>query len=195
MPFFFYMDYQFFFPTIFCFDWAPDLVEKLLPLCNKYTAESTTNLLGHKNFPSTLYDELSNSVNEEPLVIETLETIHQRYVKPMMEFRNLKYDRNDFSKPFGFFSSMEMGAMLRKHSHRDCKFSGILYLECGEDVPSLVFHDPRPFTKFTEGNFQTDDVIAVKAETNKFVLWDHWLEHEVLEKENNQSRKAFSFNI
>jgi len=134
-------------------------------------------------------------VNDEPLVIETLNYIHEKYIRKLVEDRGIFYTREKFGNPFGFFSDMKKGAQLKKHTHQDCKFSGILYLESGPDVPELMFHDPRPAPKFEVADFKTPSVIPVKPETGLLIIWDHWLEHEVPEKINDQPRKAFSFNI
>lgn len=183
------------FPTCILIDNVEEISKKMLPLCNKYTQKTQTNLLGQANFPSTLYDELSIDVNKEPLVIETLEYIHSRYIKKILYDRGVFYDRNKFGDPYGFFSDMKKGAQLRKHSHQDCQFSGIIYLEVGDNVPELIFHDPRPYPKFQTSDFKTNDAIPIKPENNLILIWDHWLDHEVREKTSDQPRKAFSFNI
>lgn len=189
------MLFQSFFPTVILFDKVPEISNKLLDLCNYYTSQTNTNLLGHSNFPSTLYDELALEVNKESLVIETLEYIHSKYIKTILTDRGVFYDRNKFNNSYGFFSDMKKGAQLKKHFHQDCQFSGIIYLEVGENVPELIFHDPRPYHKFQTLDFRTNNVISIKPENHLLLIWDHWLEHEVPEKINDQSRKAFSFNI
>ncbi len=189
------MFFQSFFPTVVLFDKVPEISNKLLDLCNSYIDKTNTNLLGQANFPSTLYDQLSVEVNKESLVIETLEYIHSNYIKKILMDRGVFYDRSKFGNPYGFFSDMKKGAQLRKHSHQDCQFSGIIYLEVGDEVPELIFHDPRPYPKFQTSDFKTNDVIPVKPENHLLLIWDHWLDHEVREKTNDQPRKAFSFNI
>jgi len=165
----------------------------LLSLCNKYTAETTTNLLHIENFPSTLANqELQNNVNNEIVVKMVFNFLFEK-VKEISYANGVTLTQEDI-RPYGFFSSMNKGAYLRQHSHKDCKFSGIIYLEVGDDVPGLLFHDPRPLAKFTNSQ-EHQSLYQVKAENNLLLIWDNWLDHEVLPKSNAQPRKSFTFNL
>ena len=56
------------FPTLVLFDENIELADKLLPLCDQYILESTTNCLHTQNFPSTLYDKNQElKVNSQPV--------------------------------------------------------------------------------------------------------------------------------
>jgi hypothetical protein len=189
------MYYKSFFPTKILFGEENELCEKLLPLCDFYLEKTKTNLLGQNNFPSTLYDTLSEEVNNDLVVKETIEYICEKYIKKIIIDRGLNYKKENFQQPFGFFSSMGNGAQLRKHSHQDCQFSGIIYLEVGEDVPELIFYDPRPHPKFQTLDFYVRHYEVIKPKNGLIMIWDHWLEHEVDIKKNNEPRKCFSFNI
>jgi Putative 2OG-Fe(II) oxygenase len=175
------------------------LAESLLPLCNKYTAESNTNCLHIENFPSTLYSkEQEKQVMEEPLVQEALEYIKGACLRPFLEYRNIGLPGP--LRPYGFFSSMEKHAYLRKHAHLDCFISGIIYLEVGEDVPPIVFYDSRPYSKYINYNgrpyTQKNEILhVVKPEPGMILMWDAWLEHEVYQKTNDNPRKSFVFNL
>lgn len=190
------MNFEPLFPTILLKDYInDDLKNNLLELCNKYTEETQTNLLGIDNFPSTLQNrDLGPLVNQEPVVQETLDYIINYYVKTFLEARGQPFDTKTFN-PYGFFSDMKKGAYLRKHSHTDCRFSGIIYLDIGENVPSLVFHDPRPYKMFEPSYYGSNSALPVAPENNLILIWDHWLEHEVYQKTNDNHRKVFTFNI
>lgn len=189
------MYYKSFFPTKILFGEEISLVEKLLPICDFYLEKTHTDLLGQSNFPSTLYDSLSSEVNNNPVVKETIDYISEKYIKKIIEDRGLIFDKDKFDSPFGFFSSMGCGAQLRKHSHQDCQFSGIIYLEVGENVPELIFYDPRPHPKFQTIDFYVKHYEMIRPKTGLIMIWDHWLEHEVDIKKNDEPRKCFSFNI
>lgn len=182
-----------FFPTRVLSDINTYYAKKLLPLCEKYTSLTDTGLLGTENYPSTLANEKFNDqVNSEPEVIEFFDFILENYAKPLIEAKSIEY-RSDLFRPYGFFSSMGRHAFLRKHAHQNCTFSGTFYLEIGKNVPPLVIHDPRPFAKFDSNEMQSQ--VIVHPRTGLFLMWDNWVEHEVFQKNNDESRKAFSFNL
>jgi len=190
------MAYEQLFPTIIYRNIIEENLRlELLDLCNFYVNQTDETLLNIKNFKSTLHAEtnLKDEVNSHPTVIKTFDIIKQS-IKELLTARRQPYFEEDLS-PFGFFSDMHKGAYLRKHAHRDCMFSGIIYLEIGDDVPPLVFHDPRPFTNFEPTRYQTIPVIPVYPQEGSILIWDHWLEHEVYQKENDNPRKSFTFNI
>ncbi len=176
-----------------------ELADALLPLCDKYVSESNTNCLHIENFPTTLYNrQQEKEVNNEPVVQQALEFIVEICLKPFLEYRNIMPPQN--LRPFGFFSSMEKYAYLRKHSHLDCLFSGLIYLESGEDVPPLILYDPRPVRSFhnypiTTSTPKDSSIHIVYPKKGKILLWDSYLEHEVYQKLNDNPRKTFVFNL
>jgi uncharacterized protein (TIGR02466 family) len=168
---------------------------ELLKLCNNFVPRTHETLLNIKNFNSTLHsnNNLRQEINTHPVVIETFEFI-KNSIKRFLKMRQQPYFEEDLN-PYGFFSDMKEGAYLRKHAHRDCRFSGIIYLEIGEDVPPLVFHDPRPVIGVEPSRYQSIPVLPIYPKEGMFLLWDHWLEHEVYQKTNDNPRKSFTFNI
>ena len=103
-------------------------------------------------------------------------------------------------KPFGFFNSMEKHAYLRKHSHTDCLFSGLIYLEVGENVTPLILYDNRYYRHFLnyplqEINRYNEPLHVIYPKKGMILLWDSYLEHEVYQKTNDNPRKTFVFNI
>lgn len=167
----------------------------LLDLCNKFILKTDETLLNIKNFNSTLHADTSlrEEINTHPVVIETFKFVKDS-VGNFLKMRQQPFLEDELM-PYGFFSDMKNGAYLRKHAHRDCRFSGIIYLEIGDNVPELVFHDPRPVLHVEPTRYQTMPVVPVPPQEGMFLLWDHWLEHEVYQKTNNNPRKSFTFNI
>jgi hypothetical protein len=190
------MAYHSLFPTVI----YSDIVEEslrldLLKLCNEFVPRTDENLLNIKNFSSTLQadNKLREEVNTHPVVIETFNFIIAR-IKSFLAMRKQPFFENELM-PYGFFSDMKEGAYLKKHAHRDCRFSGIIYLEVGEDVPPLVLHDPRQVIHIEPMRYQSVPVVPIDPKEGMFLLWDHWLEHEVHQKANDNPRKSFTFNI
>lgn len=186
------MSIQSIFPTCILQDSNTDLANALLPLCNKYTSLTTDNLLNIDNFPSTLgSNDLNPVVMSEPLVQQTLSMIIMTHAAQLANASGMNYNQIDF-KPYGFFSSMHKNAYLRRHMHHQCTFSGIIYLEVGEDVPPLVLFNPKPISVF---NNEIQNTHFIEPTVGNIVIWNSWMEHEVPQKLNDNPRKAFSFNI
>ena len=188
------------FPSFLMVEENKKLARELLPLCNKYTEMTTNNCLHIENFPSTLYDkEFERQVMEEPVVKDAFDFIIKNYLQTFLNHRGIGLPTN--LKPFGFFSSMEKYAYLRKHCHLDCLFSGIIYLEVGENVPPLILYDSKPVRNFV--NYPVDPNLnvvdfplkVIPPKEGLFLLWDSYLEHEVPQKMNNNPRKTFVFNL
>jgi hypothetical protein len=180
------------FPTCVLVDEDLEMAAKLLPLCDKYTTITDSNLLHISNFPSTLSDhELIPHVNSEPLVHKFLTTLIHTHAKKLAESIGIPYNNIDF-RPFGFFSSMRKHAYLRKHMHRDCTFSGTFYLEVDDDAPPLIFYDPRQISSVVDSCPHT---LTFQPKAGTILLWSSWLEHEIPQKLTDSSRKVFSFNI
>jgi len=180
------------FPTCILRDSNFDLVQQLLPLCNKYTSVTKETLLNIDNYPSTLgSDELNPLVNNEPMVRNALYTIITKYAPILANSMGMDFDSIEF-KPYGFFSSMHKNAFLRKHMHHYCTFSGSVYLEIDGDVPPLVLHNPKLVSVFTN---QVNNTTIIHPKAGDVVIWNSWLEHEVPQMIESCTRKAFSFNI
>jgi len=180
------------FPTFVLQDSNIELANTLLPLCNKYTSLTKDNLLNIDNFPSTLgSDDLNPVVMSDPVVQQTLSMIIMTYAVQLAEASEMDYNQIEF-KPYGFFSSMNKNAYLRRHMHHRCTFSGIIYLEVGKDVPPLVLFNPKPISVF---NGEIQNTKFIEPQAGKIVMWNSWIEHEVPQKLNDNPRKTFSFNI
>jgi len=187
------------FPTCISIDENLMLAKALLPLCDKYTALSTSNCLGIENFPSTLYErDLTAQIMAEPIVQEAFGFIISHPLAKLLGHRNIGFPGQH--RPFGFFSTMNKWAYIDKHHHLDCHFSGLIYLDVGEDVPDLIIHDPRPVEKFisypkSEATRTNASTHIIKPKTGMVLLWDSWLEHQTHQKLNDNPRKTFVFNI
>jgi len=160
---------------------------------------STSNCLGIENFPSTLYErDLTAQIMAEPIVQEAFGFIISHPLSKLLGHRNIGFPGQH--RPFGFFSTMNKWAYIDKHHHLDCHFSGLIYLDVGDDVPDLIIHDPRPVEKFlsypkSEATRTNAGTHIIKPKTGMVLLWDSWLEHQTHQKLNDNPRKTFVFNI
>jgi hypothetical protein len=176
------------FETSICKLHNEELAKKLLPVCDYFTTKSETTLFGVRNYPSTLQNnKLRDEVNQHPVVQETFSYIFDNLqevacLSPVSEIIS------DVT-PYGFFSSMDNGAYLRKHKHLHCNYSGCMYLDIGIDAPGITFFDPNPYST---------GIIKYTAEQLKpgtLLIWPKWLEHEIDQKLNDSPRKVFTFNV
>ena len=173
------------FPTKIILDDNIPLAEELLPLCEKYTQMTKTNLLGIANFPSTLQNkEMSDMVDKEPVVQKAM-----TYVRTLVEEYEKVYSPSWKTKDVlevKFFSSMQKYSYLKKHSHLECNYAGIIYLEVGHDVPPLKIFDVNPYSS---------DTMQLAPHKGSIVIIPAWMEHSLDQKLNDESRKVFTFNL
>jgi hypothetical protein len=144
-----------------------------------------TNLLGIANFPSTLQNkEMSDMVDKEPIVQKAM-----TYVRTLVEEYEKVYSPSWKTKDVlevKFFSSMQKYSYLKKHSHLECNYAGIIYLEVGHDVPPLKIFDVNPYNS---------DTMQLVPRNGSIVIIPAWMEHSLDQKLNDESRKVFTFNL
>jgi uncharacterized protein (TIGR02466 family) len=179
------------FPTCIVKSTNLDIAASLLSICDKYLPDTDTALFGVDNFPTTYNSKLNQEVNSELVVRQVLSYIINNHAAALAEECGIPYNEIKFN-PYGFFHSMKQYAYMKRHMHSNATFSGIVYLDIGEDVPPIVFHDPRTASVFGDNRSHE---FEVKPETGMIMLWNAWLEHEIPQKLNDNVRKVFAFNI
>jgi hypothetical protein len=162
------------------------LAEELLPLCDKYTQITETNLLGIANFPSTAPPNktLSDMVDQEPVVQRAME-----YFRALVAEYETAYTptwKSPYSVEAKFFSSMQKYSYLKQHRHLGCNYAGILYLEAGSNVPPLKIYDVNPYTT---------DTMQITPCQGAVVIIPWWMEHSLDQMLTDEPRKAFTFNL
>lgn len=173
------------FPTKIILDDNVQLAEALLPLCDKYTQMTQTNLLGIANFPSTLQNKpMSDLVDQEPVVQQAM--AYMRHL--VAEYETVYTPTWKTSHPVEakFFSAMQKHSYLKKHKHLGCNYAGILYLEVGDNVPPLKIFDVNPYNT---------DTMQITPRQGAIVIIPWWMEHSLDQKLNDEPRKAFTFNL
>lgn len=195
----------YYFPTPIESSLELELAEKLLPIAKKYLSNEKyiTNTWNYKNtFDGTL--ALANMDDVSPFT---------NYVKARAYsfLHNCGYDSSTLEFVVQvFFSEMFNGDFHKKHTHPNCVLSGILYLQTPENSAKLVVYDPRPHRKFVElaksdgmmnvinpaSNPEASwDRVVFTPEVGSFLMWESWLEHEVLTNQSIEGRITAVFNI
>lgn len=89
------------------------------------------------------------------------------------------------------YSSMEY------HVHRETQMVAFYFLECPEDCPKLVIHDPRPGKTMSELTLKTTDQLTLSSsrvyftpEPGTLMFTNSWLPHSFT---RNASEKPFKF--
>jgi uncharacterized protein (TIGR02466 family) len=105
-----------------------------------------------------------------------------------------------------FFSEMFDGDFHERHTHPNCLLSGLLYLQVPENSAPLALYDPKPHRKFSTYNTLKNaidvsnpevsfDTLHIYPEAGTFLMWESWLEHEVLINKSVEGRITAVFNV
>ena len=191
----------YYFPTAIESSLELELAEKLLPIARKYLSDETfiTNTWNYKNTFGN-----GHKLYKMPDISPFVEFIKE---KSHSFLYNCGYDSSKlmFNVEL-FFSEMFDGDFHQRHTHPNSMLSGILYLQVPENSAPLVIYDPRSCRKFLTfpqlqnmsnvSNPQASwDRIFLKPETGKFLMWESWLEHEVLINKSVEGRMTAVFNV
>ena len=191
----------YYFPTAIESSLELDLAEKILPVAKKYLSDEKflKNAWNYKNtFDSTF--ELA----KQPDIVPFVDFIKN---KGRSFLHNCGYDTNNLNFNVQlFFSEMFSGDFHQRHVHPNCLLSGIIYLQVPENSAPLMIYDPKPHRDFvmysklqnTSGisNPETSwDRVFFAPEVGKFLMWESWLEHEVLINKSVEGRITMVFNL
>jgi uncharacterized protein (TIGR02466 family) len=101
-----------------------------------------------------------------------------------------------------WMSNMRKGSAHLKHAHGGSMYSGTYYVKCPEGSGNIRFYNPSthllnltrpPISQ--DDNAITSPWVDFKPIPGKLMLWNSYVEHEVLENTNTQPRISISFNI
>jgi uncharacterized protein (TIGR02466 family) len=190
----------YYFPTAIESSLELELAEKLLPVAKKYLSDESflTNAWNYKNTFNP-----GGKLAKMPDTSFFVEFIKK---KSHSFLYSCGYDTSnlDFRVEL-FFSEMFNGDFHQLHTHPNCLLSGILYLQVPENSAPLVMYDPKPHRKFAmysklQNTSITNpevswDKIFFKPEVGKFLMWESWLEHEVLINKSVEGRITAVFNV
>ena len=191
----------YYFPTPIESSLELELAEKLLPIAKKYLSNEKyiTNTWNYKN----TFDTTFTLANMDDVSLFTNYVEERAY----SFLHNCGYDPTTLKFNVQvFFSEMFNGDFHQRHTHPNCVLSGILYLQVPENSAKLLVFDPRPHRKFTElpkhmsaENISNPEVswdrVFFTPEVGRFLMWESWLEHEVLLNRSIEGRITAVFNV
>jgi hypothetical protein len=185
------MNFQYIFPTIIGYSNDIDVATATLPVALEYLSKD--NLINKSCGYKTTYGiDLNDSVDVRlkpycDLIRTSFKDImiHQGFEVPDIGIEI-------------FFNDMKTDDYHPKHCHANSLFSGVLYLDTPENCSQIVFSDPRPHVKFID--FHSKDSndtnqYYVTPRNGLFIIFNSWLEHEVLKNKSNSPRISAPFNI
>lgn len=176
----------------------------MLPLAIKYLDNYGSKFLDNPNHISTAKNKIV-----EDLIINDPE------IKPFIDFifrqcdEFLKFQRIDYKKYkynlYITFNKITKTGYHKLHSHPNSIISGCFYLDVPKDSSKILFLDPRDYHRYThlETNFNEGDgdanclhpEIIKQVNTGDFLMWNSWLQHEVLPNLVDSPRYTMVFNI
>ena len=176
----------------------------MLPLAIKYLNEYGSIFLDNSNHISTAKNEITSDI-----------ILNDPEVKPFVDYMTyqttefLKFQRVDYKrytyKPYILFNKIGKFGNHKLHCHPNGIISGCFYLDVPLGSSKLLFRDPRYYHKYVhlEKNFNEGDGdanclhedIVKQVNTGDFLMWNSWLEHEVILNEVDSPRYTMVFNI
>ena len=124
----------------------------------------------------------------------------------MNKFKEIAKDllgyENDFKLSTSWFTKIEKNGYANYHSHRNCLYSGIYYF--GNNYPKgsgkLCFRSNiQQFSDFHIKSNKKDLLSAtswsIKPEVKKMILFPSYLEHAILEHNEDTIRYSLAFNL
>ena len=182
---------QQYFPTVIGNKFNVELRNKMLPIVKDIlNSERLTYEWGYKNTYSH-----TTGLEELPEMAEFVD-----YIKNVCEeyLLLLGYQSYDI-KPNIFASEMHKGDSHSRHAHPNSTLSGVFYLDMPQGSSDIVFYDPRPFRDVkslprTEENIINASAAICSPENGMLLIWESWLNHEVLANQSETGRITLVFN-
>lgn len=181
------------FPTLIYSTTNVTLAENILPTIKRYLSDVdyVTYAGGYKN---TYKKEFGLEIEDDLNEIKTF----------------ILNCADDFSKKRGisvanlnmhiFANEMIDGDSHDLHTHANCLYSGVFYLQIPDNSSLILFKDPRIHTRFIaqnviENNHLNGGFFGINPTKGLFLMWDSWLEHKVPVNKSVQPRIALVFNL
>ena len=88
------------------------------------------------------------------------------------------------------------------HTHSDCDFSAVYYLQVPKNSGSIIFENPNPVMlnhKFFQNQFDYNEINSnsyeIEPEEDMLILFPSYLPHRVQQNLSDKDRISLSFNI
>ena len=174
-----------------------------IPLIQVNVEEDTDELLSCNDF---ILSDLQSDNKEMPVnyyrILErypNIKTILLQYInKALCEY--MTYDAN-FDISTSWLTKTSKGDSCQLHNHRNCFWSGIYYFdEYTENSGKLSLVNPIRFfssyyIKFKQNSSATAESMTVKPKSKSLILFPSYVEHKILEQNDDNERKSLAFNI
>ena len=188
------MELNYYFPTVIGRFYKPKLRDKMLPLVKEVLKDekiltyewgykNTYNVKGLEELPE--FKDFSNFLKQ----------IGYDYLN------KLGYSSRGELVPNIFASGMESGDSHPRHAHPGSELSGVFYLDCPEGSSDILFHDSRIIhdcrstLRKEKENIITSNSINISPQNGLFLIWESWINHEVLLNKSNSPRTTLVFNL
>lgn len=198
------MTYHYTFPTVIFEENNKTLSEQMLPLAIKYLDTHGSIFNTNPNHISTANNKIAEElILNDPEVKPFVDYITYQ-TDEFLKFQRINYKKYTY-KPIILFNKISKFGAHNLHCHPNCIISGCFYLDVPEGSSKILFKDPRTHHKyiqlepnFNEGsgdlNCLWPDMIKT-VKTGDFLMWNSWLDHEVLPNLVDSTRYTMVFNI
>jgi uncharacterized protein (TIGR02466 family) len=136
----------------------------------------------------------NNHLFKEPGLQDLTSKIYTELVNYCIE---LNVDLENFSPIIRdmWVNNYSLNTGQELHLHTNCHISGIYILEVDENSEDIVFESPlidKEMLELPVYNF--NNLLRIKSEKNKLILFRSWLRHGVQTHKKETSRKTIAFN-
>ena len=197
------MSYHYIFPTAIFQDSQTILANELLPIATNYLDIYGTPFLENPNHISTYKNEIELSIVNDIKFKILLEYVYNQ-CDNYLKFQRINHKQYTY-KPYITLNRITKDGYHKLHSHPNCVISGCFYLDVPFNSSNILFKDPRDYHKYyqLEYNFNDGDGdknclnpdLVKEVKTGDFLMWNSWLEHEVLPNKIDLPRTTLVFNI
>jgi len=197
------MSYHYIFPTAIFEDTQTILANELLPIANNYLDIYGTPFLENPNHISTSKNKIESSIINDSNLKLFLDYVYNQ-CDNFLKFQRIDYKRYTY-KPYITFNRINKDGYHKLHAHPNCIISGCFYLDIPVNSSNILFKDPRDYHKYYQLEYNLNDGqgdanclnpdIIKEVKTGDFLMWNSWLEHEVLPNKIDLPRTTLVFNI
>ena len=198
------MKYHYTFPTVIFEDNNIELSSKMLPLAIKYLDTYGSKFLDNTNHIATAKNKIvEDLIINDPEIKPFIDFIF-RQCDEFLKFQRINYKIYKYI-PYITFNKITKTGSHKLHSHPNSIVSGVFYLDVPKDSSKILFLDPRDYHRYThlETNFNEGDgdlnclhpEIIKQVNTGDILMWNSWLQHEVLPNLVDSPRYTMVFNI
>ena len=159
-------------------------------------------------------DVKNSGVLDDNLNVENISAMSEdRFVLNKPEFLNLKniimkefnsfnneylmYE-NEFKITTSWFTKTKTGQQSNPHNHRNCMFSGILYIQTSDNSGDIVFNDltdKRFLLRTKKHNIYNSEQFTFRPKNGMIIIFPSEITHQILKNKSNTDRISLAFNL